>query len=104
VREQPAHDEIDAANRDVVVAAGFHRLGPNRKNAGNQDLAHDRNEVLVKMTNIVGSAFHGMTLGCAPVHVLARSCSPTMAASARGSFPDLFPMPAFLARAFHGAP
>jgi hypothetical protein len=68
VREQLAGDEIDPKNQEMLVAAGFHRLGPNRKNAGNQDAAYNRNEVLVEMTNIIGSAFLGVTLGCARCH------------------------------------
>ena len=47
---------------------GFNRLGPLRKNAGNQDVACSRNEVLTEMTNVVGSAFLGVTLGCARCH------------------------------------
>jgi hypothetical protein len=68
VLEQLAGDEIDSANHEMLVAASFHRLGANRKNAGNQDAAYNRNEVLVEMTNIVGSAFLGITLGCARCH------------------------------------
>ena len=68
LREQLAGDEIDAANQEMQVAAGFHRLGAWRKNAGNQDAAYNRNEVLVEMTNVIGSAMLGVTLGCARCH------------------------------------
>ena len=51
-----------------LIAAGFNRLGPLRKNAGNQEVASSRNEVLTEMTNIVGAAFLGVTLGCARCH------------------------------------
>jgi hypothetical protein len=34
VREQVAGDEIDSPNEELKIAAGFHRLGPLRKNAG----------------------------------------------------------------------
>jgi hypothetical protein len=68
VREQLAGDEIDPKNQEMLVAAGFHRLGPLRKNAGNQDAAYNRNEVLVEMTNVIGSALMGVTLGCARCH------------------------------------
>ncbi len=51
-----------------LVASGFNRLGPLRKNAGNQDVASSRNEVLTEMTNIVGAAFLGVTVGCARCH------------------------------------
>jgi hypothetical protein len=68
VREQLAGDEIDPNNQEALVAAGFHRLGPLRKNAGNQDAAYNRNEILVEMTNVIGSGLLGVTLGCARCH------------------------------------
>lgn len=68
LREQLAGDEIDASSHEMLVAASFNRLGPYRKNAGNQDEAFIRNEVLTEMTNVVGSAFLGVTLGCARCH------------------------------------
>jgi uncharacterized protein DUF1553/uncharacterized protein DUF1549 len=68
VREQLAGDEIDPANPAFLVASGFNRLGPLRKNAGNQDVASSQNEVLSEMTNIVGAAFLGVTVGCARCH------------------------------------
>ncbi len=68
VREQLAGDEMDPANDTYLVASGFNRLGPLRKNAGNQDVASSQNEVLTEMTNIVGAAFLGVTVGCARCH------------------------------------
>ena len=68
LREQLAGDEIDPKNDEMLVAAGFHRLGPLRKNAGNQDAAYNRNEILVEMTNVIGSGVLGVTLGCARCH------------------------------------
>jgi len=68
LREQLAGDEIDPAREEMLVAAGFHRLGPLRKNAGNQDAAYNRNEILVEMTNVIGSGLLGITLGCARCH------------------------------------
>jgi hypothetical protein len=68
LREQLAGDEMEPGSREMQVAAGFHRLGPLRKNAGNQDAAYNRNEILVEMTNVIGSAFLGITLGCARCH------------------------------------
>jgi hypothetical protein len=59
---------MDPANRTYLVASGFNRLGPLRKNAGNQDVASSHNEVLTEMTNIVGAAFLGVTVGCARCH------------------------------------
>jgi hypothetical protein len=68
VKEQLAGDEMDAKNQQYLIASGFNRLGPLRKNAGNQKVASSRNEVLVEMTNIVGAAFLGVTIGCARCH------------------------------------
>ena len=68
ITEQLAGDEIDPTNRELRTASGFQRLGPLRKNAGNQEVASSRNEVLTEMTNIVGAAFLGVTLGCARCH------------------------------------
>ena len=68
VKEQLAGDEIDPSNQTLLVASGFNRLGPLRKNAGNQDVASSQNEVLTEMTNIVGAAFLGVTVGCARCH------------------------------------
>jgi len=68
VREQLAGDEMDPKNTTYLVASGFNRLGPLRKNAGNQDVASSKNEVLTEMTNIVGAAFLGVTVGCARCH------------------------------------
>jgi hypothetical protein len=68
VREQLAGDEINPKNEVMRIAAGFQRLGPFRKNAGNQDATFNRNEEMVEMTNVIGSAFLGVTLGCARCH------------------------------------
>ncbi len=68
VREQLAGDELDPTNHEYRVAAGFHRLGPVRRNAGNKKVAFSRNEVLTERTDALGSAFLGLTLGCARCH------------------------------------
>ena len=68
VKEQLAGDEMDAKNQEYLIASGFNRLGPLRKNVGNQKVASSRNEVLVEMTNVVGAAFLGVTVGCARCH------------------------------------
>lgn len=68
VREQLAGDEIDPDNPELQVAVGFNRLGAVRRNAGNQDLAFSRDEVLIEMTDILGTAFLGLTFGCARCH------------------------------------
>jgi hypothetical protein len=68
VTEQLAGDEIAPKEEEALIASGFNRLGPLRKNAGNQEVASSRNEVLTEMTNAVGSALLGVTLGCARCH------------------------------------
>ena len=68
LKEQLAGDEIDPSNEKLLIASGFNRLGPLRKNAGNQDVASSRTEVLTEMTNVVGSSMLGMTVGCARCH------------------------------------
>jgi hypothetical protein len=68
VQEQLAGDELAPQGDEALVAAGFNRLGPLRKNAGNQEVASSRNEVLTEMTNAVGAALLGVTLGCARCH------------------------------------
>ena len=68
LQEQLAGDEIQPAEDETLIASGFNRLAPLRKNAGNQEVASSRNEVLTEMTNIVGSALLGVTLGCARCH------------------------------------
>ncbi|MBY0507894.1 MAG: DUF1549 and DUF1553 domain-containing protein [Bryobacteraceae bacterium] len=68
VTEQLAGDELAPGDLEMQVAASFNRLGPYRRNAGNQDKAYIRNEILTEMTNVVGSAFLGVTLGCARCH------------------------------------
>src|SRR5262249_28368165 len=35
---------------------------------GNQEVASSRNEILTEMTNVIGAAFLGMTVGCARCH------------------------------------
>jgi hypothetical protein len=68
ILEQLAGDEISPGDDAMRVAAGFQRLGPLRLNAGNQEVASSRNEVLTEMTNAVGAAFLGVTVGCARCH------------------------------------
>ncbi len=69
VTEQMGGDELAGEHDDdLLVAAGFNRLGPLRKNAGNQAVTSSRNEVLTEMTNVVGAAFLGVTIGCARCH------------------------------------
>src|SRR5581483_10133294 len=66
--EQVAGDEVEPNNHELLIAAGFHRLGPVRRNAGNQNVAFSRNEVLTEMTDAIGLVFLGLTVGCARCH------------------------------------
>ena len=74
IREQLAGDEMVEGdpkakqNREPQIAAGLHRLGAVRRNAGNQEVASSRNEVLTERTDMIGSAFLAMTVGCARCH------------------------------------
>jgi hypothetical protein len=60
-----AGDELEPDNRELLSASIFHRLGAVRRNAGDTDVAFSRNEVLTERTDIVGTAFLGLTVGCA---------------------------------------
>src|SRR2546421_12888038 len=62
------HGSPGGSSHELLAAAGFHRLGPVRRNAGNQDVAFSRNEVLTEMTDGVGMVFLGLTVGCARCH------------------------------------
>jgi hypothetical protein len=68
VREQIAGDELGPHDHELLTASIFHRLGPVRRNAGNPEIALSRNEVLTERTDIIGTAFLGMTIGCARCH------------------------------------
>jgi hypothetical protein len=68
IQEQIAGDEMGPKEDETLIAAGFNRLGPIRRNAGNQLVASSRNEQLTEMTNIVGAGILGVTLGCARCH------------------------------------
>lgn len=68
IMEQIAGDEFESPDEEAFIGAGFHRFGPVRRNAGNPDIALSRNEVLTERTDIIGSAFLGITMGCARCH------------------------------------
>ncbi len=68
IREQIAGDELAPDDLQKLIPTGLHRLGPLRENAGIQDLEKNRQEILVEMTDAVGSAFLGLTVGCAKCH------------------------------------
>jgi hypothetical protein len=52
----------------LLIAAGFNRCGPVHQVSGNVDREVNRQEVLTEMTGAVGSAFLGLTIGCARCH------------------------------------
>ena len=58
----------DKAEAEWLIAAGFNRCGPVHQTSGNVDPALSRQEVLTEMTNGVGAAFLGLTVGCARCH------------------------------------
>ena len=66
--EQIAGDEIGPHDPMCQTASIFHRLGPVRRNAGNPEIALSRNEVLTERTDILGTAFLGLSIGCARCH------------------------------------
>ncbi len=68
ITEQLGGDEIDPQNRELRIAAGFYRLGPVRRNAGNQEVAFSRLEFLTERTDTLGAVFLGLTVGCARCH------------------------------------
>ena len=68
VGEQIAADELFPEDRGALPALGLHRLGPLRMNAGKQDLAKNRQERLTEIIDVVGTAFLGVTFGCARCH------------------------------------
>ena len=68
VGEQIAADELFPEDARALPALGLHRLGPLRMNAGNQDVAKNRQERLTEIIDVVGSAFLGVTFGCARCH------------------------------------
>ncbi|MEZ5362218.1 MAG: DUF1549 domain-containing protein [Bryobacterales bacterium] len=72
LREQLAGDEMEgeetSKRNQELDRGGFHRLGAVQRNAGSQEVASSRNEVLTERTDIVGAAFLGLTVGCARCH------------------------------------
>lgn len=66
VREQIAGDEIWPENPEAKIATAFSRHYPDEYNARN--LMQRRQEILNEVTNVVGSAFLGLTVECAQCH------------------------------------
>jgi mono/diheme cytochrome c family protein len=68
VLEQVAGDELAPDDRECLTASIFHRLGPVRRNAGNPEIALSRNDVLAERTDVIGTVFLGLSVGCARCH------------------------------------
>jgi hypothetical protein len=70
VTAQVAGDLLAAGSQrdDLLIAAGFNRCGPIHQVSGNVDQLEIRHELLNEMTGGVGSAFLGLTMGCARCH------------------------------------
>ncbi len=66
MKEQIAGDELYPNDPAALVATGFNRHFPDESNARN--LMQRRQELLNDITDTVGSAFMGMTYGCARCH------------------------------------
>ncbi|MDX1981999.1 MAG: DUF1549 and DUF1553 domain-containing protein [Bryobacteraceae bacterium] len=66
VKEQIAGDEIYPNDPQAVIATGFNRHFPDESNARN--LMQRRQELLFDVTDVVGSTFMGLTVGCAKCH------------------------------------
>ncbi len=66
VKEQIAGDELFPGDPDALVATGFLRHYPDEYNAVNCE--QRRQEILNDITDTVGAAFLGVTLGCCRCH------------------------------------
>ena len=66
VQEQIAGDELWPDNPQARIATAFSRHYPEEWNA--RDLMQRRQETLQDITDAVGSAFLGLTFGCAKCH------------------------------------
>ncbi len=66
ILEQLAGDELFPTDASARIATGFLRLYPDEYNAVN--LEQRRQEILNDITDTVGSAFLGVTLGCCRCH------------------------------------
>ena len=96
VREQIAGDEMWPESFEARIATAFNRHYPEE---GNQkDLMLARTETLANITDVVGSAFMGLTFGCARCHdhkfdpILQRDYYRLQAFFAAVSHVDRFPV------------
>jgi hypothetical protein len=66
VRQQLAGDELEPDNPDALIATGFYRLHPEETNGSNYRMI--RQDILDDVTDVFGTTFLGLTLGCARCH------------------------------------
>lgn len=66
IREQLAGDEIDPDNPAALIATAFNLLGPDMTDSSDQ--LQRRHNTLNDMTDTVGLALLGLTIGCARCH------------------------------------
>ncbi|MBI3679307.1 MAG: DUF1553 domain-containing protein [Acidobacteria bacterium] len=66
LKEQIAGDELYPNDPQALIATGFNRHFPDESNARN--LMQRRQELLFDITDTVGAAFMGLTMGCAKCH------------------------------------
>ena len=64
--QQLAGDELEPDNPDALIATGFYRLHPEESNGSNYRLV--RQDILDDVTDVFGSSFLGLTVGCARCH------------------------------------
>lgn len=66
IQEQVAGDELFPDSQDAKIATGF--LGGYPDNANSRDLVQRKYQIATDMTDLVGEAFLGSTIGCARCH------------------------------------
>lgn len=66
LKEQVAGDEMEPVSDENLIATGF--LAAARINGNLQDKVQQRNDVIVDIANVAGSAILGLTLECAQCH------------------------------------
>ncbi|MBI4903735.1 MAG: DUF1553 domain-containing protein [Acidobacteria bacterium] len=66
IKEQIAGDELYPNDPQALIATGFNRHFPDESNARN--IMQRRQELLLDITDVVGSTFMGLTVGCAKCH------------------------------------
>ena len=66
IKEQIAGDEIAPGNQDILVATGFLAGYPDNRNS--RDLVQRKYQITTDMSDTVGAALIGTTIGCARCH------------------------------------